>query len=605
MTKVSDYIVEYFLDNGIDTCFSVTGGGAMHLNDSFGHHSGFRNIYNHHEQACAIAAEGYARVSGKPALVTVTSGPGATNAITGVYGAWADSIPMIVLSGQMKRETLLSSTPVNLRYLGFQESAIIEMIESVTKYSFQINDLKYLKYHLDCALAAALSGRKGPVWLDIPVDIQGAQISDTVFLGNVSLKDRIKSAELANIDPKLEQVIDCLSKSKKPVLMLGEEVRWSGNAQRVQNLYEKLNIPVVTEWNSHDLIPNEHRLYCGRPGTIGTRGGNFTVQDSDLIITLGCQLSIRQLSYEWQNFAKNAVTIAINNDYNELDKPTLNIDLPIIYDCGDFSDLLLEAISGKKFDHTEWLRWCRALNKKYPVVTDEHYSESRPLNVYAVVNELTKHAPEDTCFVLANGAACVVGLQASIIKQKTRVFTNSGASGMGYGVAAAIGAAVASKHISPVVCIEGDGSLMMNLQELQTIKTNTKNVKIVVLNNDGYHSIKQTQNNLFNGKLRGYCGADASSGLEFPSFELIASAFDIDYLAVRSVDKLNESIDQLFAVDHPILLEAFVDPEQDFEPKLISRMKDDGTFITPSLEDMHPFLDRDELSANKFEIQKK
>lgn len=602
MVKVTDYIAEFFLENGIDTCFTVTGGGAMHLNDSIGHHPSIRNIYNHHEQACAIAAEGYARLTGKPALVSVTSGPGATNAITGVYSAWADSIPMIILSGQMKRETLLSSTPVNLRYLGFQESAIIEMIESVTKYSCQINDPKYLKYHLDSALAAAVSGRKGPVWLDIPVDVQGAQIEQSSFIGNIPLKDRIASAQPTNVDPKLDQVVDLLSKSKKPVLMIGEEVRWSGNVDKVRKLYEHLNIPVVTEWNAHDLIPDDHRLYCGRPGTIGTRGGNFTVQDSDLIITLGCQLSIRQLSYEWKNFANSAIKIAVNSDYNELDKPTLNIDLPIIYDCGDFADQLRFATSNKRFDHKKWVMWCKELNNKYPVVTNEHYNELKPINVYAVVNELSEQAPHNACFVLANGAACVVGLQASVVKNQTRIFTNSGASGMGYGVAASIGAAIASNNKQPIVCVEGDGSLMMNLQELQTIKTNNQNIKIIILNNDGYHSIKQTQNNLFSGKERGYCGADATSGLEFPNFEFIAKAFEIEYSAVRSISKLKDAIEQIFEVSHPIILELFVDPHQDFEPKLISKMLEDGTFVTPSLEDMHPFLPKDEMSANKFEI---
>lgn len=602
MVKVSDYIAKYFYENGIDICFSVTGGGAMHLNDSFGHHSGFRNIYNHHEQACAIAAEGYARLSGKPALVSVTSGPGATNAITGVYGAWADSIPMIVLSGQMKRENLLSSTPVNLRYLGFQESEIIEMIGCVTKYSSQVNDPKYLKYHLDSAFAAAVSGRKGPVWLDIPIDVQAAQVSETIFLGNIPLRDRIKSAKPSSIDPKLDQVIDLISNSKKPVMMIGEEVRWSGNADKIKKLYDKLNIPVVTEWNAHDLIPDDHRLYCGRPGTIGTRGGNFVVQDSDLIITLGCQLSIRQISYAWENFANDAIKIAINSDQNELDKPTLRIDVPIIFDCGDFADQLCEVISSLKFDHSNWLKWCKALNKKYPVVTNEHYDNSKPLNVYAVINELTNKAPDNACFVLANGAACVVGLQASIIKQRTRIFTNSGASGMGYGVAAAIGAAVASNNQEPIICIEGDGSLMMNLQEIQTIKTNNLNIKIIIINNQGYHSIKQTQKNLFNAQELGYCGADATSGLGFPDFEFIAKAFDIDYHVARSVNQLTSCIDQIYELNHPVILELFVDPHQDFEPKLISKMLEDGTFVTPSLEDMHPFLPQHELIENKFKI---
>ena len=602
MIKVSDYIAEYFLEQEIDTCFTVTGGGAMHMNDSFGHHPSYKNIYNHHEQASAIAAEGYARLSGKPAIVSVTSGPGATNAITGVYGAWVDSIPMIVLSGQMKRETLLSSTPVNLRYLGFQESNIIEMVRSITKYSAEINDVRYLKYHLDTALAAATCGRKGPVWLDIPIDVQGMDLVGIKFLGNLSLNDRQKINSDNGRELKLEQVIRCLKTSKKPVLMLGEEVRWSGNYKAVKKLYERLNIPVVTEWNAHDIIYSEHPLNCGRPGTIGTRGGNFVVQDADLVICLGCQLSIRQMSYDWSNFAKNAKIICINSDFNELDKPTLNIDIPIVSDCGMFADKLWEALGSTDNEFFAWLKWCKNLNEKYPVVLDKHYLKDKPLNVYAVIHELTKSATSETTFVLANGAACVVGLQASIIKENTRIFTNSGASGMGYGIAAALGASIASGGDNPIVCIEGDGSIMMNLQELQTIATNKLNVKIIILNNGGYHSIKQTQNNIFNARTKGYCGADASSGLDFPNFEMIAKAFGFDYIVVQNVNNLNERISEFLSSKNNIIAEFFVDPEQDFEPKLISKLLDDGKFFTPTLEDMYPFLDEDELISNKYKV---
>ena len=600
MTKVSDYIANYFLQHGVDTCFGVTGGGAMHMNDSFGQHPKYNNIYNHHEQASAMAAEGYARQSGIPAIVSVTSGPGATNAITGVYGAWADSIPMIVLSGQMKRETLLSSTPVNLRYLGFQESNIIEIVKGITKYSAQITDVRYLKYHLDCALAATTSGRKGPVWLDIPIDVQGLDYSTIDQIGNLELSDRKAASSPNRANLKLLQVIQELRSCSKPVLMIGEEVRWSDNYTTVRRLYESLGIPVVTEWNAHDLIPCEHRLNSGRPGTIGTRGGNFAVQDADLVISLGCQLSIRQMSYEWTNFAKNAKLICINSDFNELDKPTLNIDIPIVADCGEFSNGLCAALETESFDFSAWLNWCKKINEKYPVVSAKHYDNDKALNAYAVIDELTQSAQTDTTFVLANGAACVVGLQAAKIKENTRIFTNSGASSMGYGIAAAIGASVASNNNRSVVCIEGDGSIMMNLQELQTIATNKLNIKIIILNNEGYHSIKQTQNNIFKAKTRGYCGADASSGLGFPNFKILSRAFGLDYISVSNIRDLKGCIEKFLGNPGAIVGEFFVDPEQNFEPKLISRILDDGSFHTPSLEDMHPFLSKDEMESNKF-----
>lgn len=600
MIKVSDYIANYFLRHGIDTCFGVTGGGAMHLNDSFGQHPEYKNIYNHHEQASAMAAEGYARQRGIPAIVSVTSGPGATNAITGVYGAWADSIPMIVLSGQMKRETLLTSTPVDLRYLGFQEGNIIEMVKGITKYSAVITDVRYLKYHLDRALSAAVTGRKGPVWLDIPIDVQGLKISADQQIGNLDLPDLNLINNMNGANLKVSEVIRELRASTKPILMIGEEVRWSDNYTAVRRLYEKLGIPVVTEWNAHDLIPCGHRLNSGRPGTIGTRGGNFSVQDADLVISLGCQLSIRQLSYEWKNFAKNAKIIAINSDYNELEKPTINIDIPIVSNCGDFSNELYTALQTETFDFSEWLNWCKKINQKYPVVQAKHYNEEKPLNVYAVINELTLSALTDTTFVLSNGAACVVGLQAANIKENTRIFTNSGASSMGYGVAASIGVAVASDKNRSVICIEGDGSIMMNLQELQTISTNNLNIKIIILNNEGYHSIRQTQNNIFDAKTRGYCGADLTSGLGFPNFETLSGAFGLEYISISSVKELKNSIEMIVKKTGSIVAEFFVDPNQDFEPKLITKVLEDGGFLTPSLEDMHPFLSKEELKNNQF-----
>lgn len=599
MSKVSDYIVSYFLSHGIDTCFSVTGGGAMHLNDSFGHHPKIKNIYNHHEQGSSIAAEGYARISNKPAIVCVTSGPGATNAITGVFGAWTDSIPMIIISGQMKRETILSSTPIDLRYLGFQECNILELVKSITKYSAQITNLNYLKYHLDNALVEATTGRKGPVWLDIPIDIQGSQIQGTTFFGNLDIEERVNLNRIILNSNKLEIIFNELNLSKKPVLMIGEEVRWSGNADIVKKFYEWLKIPVVTEWNAQDLITNSHNLYCGRPGTIGDRSGNFIVQDADLLICIGCQLSIRQLSYEWKNFAKNAKTILINRDKNELDKPTIKPYLSVVADCGIFCKTFKKKYKKiPKFN--KWLSWCKYIYNKYPIVTKKHYQKNSNINAYSAIDQLSVNATENTTFVLANGAACVVGLQAVIIKKNTRVFTNSGSSGMGYAIASCIGAAIASNKERKIVCIEGDGSIMMNIQELQTIVTNKLKVHIAIFNNGGYHSIRQTQKNIFDALKRGYCGASPKSGLGFPNFEIISKAFGIKYIRIENTNQLKSKTRAFLNSNKTVIAEYILDPNQDFEPKLISKLLKNGSFVTPSLEDMYPFLSKEEIEGNKF-----
>ena len=603
--KVSDYLAEYLLDHGVDTCFCVTGGGAMHVNDSIGHNPRFKNIYVHHEQAAAMAAEGYARITNRPAVVSVTSGPGSTNAITGVFGSWTDSIPMIVISGQMKSETLVTSTPLELRYLGFQEANVLEMIESITKYSASINDLAYLKFHLDNAMCEATTGRPGPVWLDIPIDIQAASVNEEDFVGNLSFETRKARSIPFQTDKHVKSVIKMIEASSKPVIMLGEEIRWSSSVEAVLHLIEKMQIPVVTEWNAHDLLPDVHPLNCGRPGTIGNRGGNFVVQNADLLLCIGCQLSIRQMSYEWKNFANNAKIIAVNIDPNELDKPTIRLELAVLADCLNFVEELKLAANELSCSFDNWLTWCLEINNRYPVVLDDHFRNDAPLNVYALIDRLTKKAPEDCIFVLANGAACVVGLQASSVKDRTRIFTNSGASSMGYGIAASVGVCTATANHKTVVCVEGDGSIMMNLHELQTISTNKLNTKVLLLNNDGYHSIKQTQKNIFKAEEKGFCGANRDSGLGFPNFKKLAAAFDFKYISVNDIENLDKAIDFFYECDDPILFEAFVDPDQDFEPKLISKMNEDGTFSTPSLEDMHPFLSREEMKSNNYNPRQK
>ena len=598
LVKVSDLILEFLIEKGITQCFSVTGGGAMHLNDSFGHSPDLNVTYNHHEQASAMAAEGYARLLNKPALVCVTSGPGVANAITGVQGAWLDSIPMFVVSGQMRSDTTLQSTNLPLRYLGFQESDTGALVRNFTKYFATVSHVDELYYHLNRAFSECQAMRKGPVWLDIPLDVQGALIADTAATRQRKSFVPVDSNQKHELSTEcVERIYKLLNESNSPVFMLGEEVRLSDAKDDVIKLAEKLSVPVVTEWNAHDLIADDHHLACGRPGTIGNRGGNFVVQNCDLIFLIGCQLSIRQVSYEWTNFAKNATKIGVSVDLAELSKKTGFIHEKFNMSAKSFAAQLLEYAHKLTRTFDPWLLWCKEINAKYPIHSDKFKNESLPLNVYSFLDDLSDATSGEHVIVLANGAACVCGLQGLKVKAGQRIFTNAGSSGMGYGICAAIGAAASGR---PVICIEGDGSIMMNLAELQTINTNNADIKIFILNNQGYHSIKQTQNNIFSAQTRGYCGADPSSGIEFPDFSRLAEAFSLKYFRLDSVDSLGE-IAKILRVKGPFLCEVVVDPDQDFQPKLISKMQTDGSFHTPSLEDMYPFLDKDEMAKNIYQ----
>ena len=594
--KVSDYIANFFVEKNINKCFTVTGGGAMHMNDSFGHHSEIECIYTHHEQGASMAAEGYTRTSNQPSLVCVTSGPGTTNVMTGVLGAWLDSIPMFVLSGQMNFDTTIKSTPLPLRQLGFQEYNIIDSVKSMTKYAEMVTDPKYISYYLEKAYYEATTGRKGPVWLDIPLNIQSS-IINTDELIHYTPRSNYQNN---NIKPEIiDFVFNKINQSKKPVILAGYGIRMSDSYNEFLNAVTKLKIPVVTEWNSNDLIWKDHKYYAGHPGTIGDRGGNFVLQNSDLLIAIGCQMSIRQISYKWYNFAKDAYKIAVNIDENELIKPTIKIDYPINSSTNSFLDGINQSKNISKHNSdTKWYKWCSDINNKYPVVLDKHFNLDQPLSVYAFIKSLSDTIQEKDTVVLANGAACVVGLQAIEIKEGQRVFTNAGASSMGYGIAASVGAAYAQNKDGQVICIEGDGSIQMNLQELQTIIHNNLNIKIFWINNDGYHSIKQTQNSMFKAQEKGLCGADKTSGISFPSAEKIANAYGFKFFKVDSISNLNQ-LQEVYNTKGPVICEVVTDPEEKFEPKLQSKLLEDGTFLTPSLEDMYPFLSKEEMQNNK------
>lgn len=599
--KVAKYISEFFISKGVTDMFMITGGAAMHLNDAFGHQEGLKITYNHHEQACTIAAEGYTRETGKIAPVCVTGGPGGTNAITGVFGAYVDSIPMFVVTGQAKRETTVWSTSLPLRQLGDQEVQITDAVRSMTKYAKMVTNPRSIRKEMEKAWFLMLNGRSGPVWLDIPGDVASAmvEIDELEAFDRQAYVDE-NWASFNQLNPvynekDTEYLLDRVSKAKRPVILAGTAIRHAGQQDKFINAVEKLGIPVVTAWNAHDIIWDEHPLYCGRPGTVGTRAGNFIIQNADLLIVLGCRMNIRMIGYNFGDFGKNAYKIVVDIDNAELYKPTVHVDYSIHADLRDVLDDINKSGYQKNEEHQKWVDWCRNLNKKYPATLPEYYNDKNGLNPYVFITEFFKELNVDESIVCGNGSACVVTFQAAAIKKKQRLYTNSGCAAMGYGFPAAVGACVARPD-KRIICIDGDGSFMMNIQELQTVVFNKLNMKIFLLNNNGYHSIRQTQTNLFKGQP--YVGIGDGYGLSIPDFSKVIPAFDVPYYRVDSLKNIHDKIKEVLNTDGPAFCEVFVDWHQDFAPKSSSKVLPNGKIVSAAVDDMAPFLDREEYESN-------
>jgi acetolactate synthase-1/2/3 large subunit len=594
--RVADYIADRLVAAGVRDVFMVTGGGAMHLNDALGNHPGLAVHTCHHEQACAMAAESYARLSGRMGAVNVTTGPGGTNTLTGIFGAWTDSVPLIVISGQVKRETTVASTALPLRQLGDQEIDIVAVMRHVTKYADVVVDPERVRYQLEKALWTATEGRPGPVWLDVPIDVQSAHVEPGSLVG---YEPEAKPGQMnrltgERLEVEVRRLLAAVAAAERPVVLAGGGVRASGSHRAFLEFVEALQIPVVTAWNSHDLVWDDHPLYAGRPGTVGTRPGNFAVQNADLVVVLGCRLNIRQVGYAWESWARAAKVVMVDVDQAELDKPTLHVDHKIHADLRDVFDAARTASSQGKGRHDGWMSWCRERVIRYPAVLEE-YATSKAVNPYTFVHALSAKLPENQVTVTGDGTACVVTFQAAVIKRGQRLYTNSGAASMGYDLPAAVGASVALGPQRPVVCLAGDGSLMMNVQELATVRGQGLPIKLFVLNNEGYHSIRQTQNNYFPGREVG-CGRQ--SGLWFPRLELLAAAFELPFSRIEDHDSMDAILDEVLASPGAQICEVVLDLDQQFAPKAASRVLPDGRMVSAPLEDLAPFLDRDELRSN-------
>lgn len=595
-----------------------------------------------------MAADSYARIHNQIAAVCVTTGPGGTNAITGVVGAWLDSIPMLVLSGQVRYDTTARWSGVGIRAMGDQEFDICQAVSSMTKYCEMVTDPKRIRFCLEKALYLARSGRPGPCWLDIPLDVQGAFVEEE-DLGGFDPEDYEaggsgwgdgsgragKPSHPAKIreddagfgekrqvlpgEPEaalMEKVLDKIREAKRPVFYVGNGIRIAGAYEVFLEAAELLGIPVVTGWNIQDAIWDEHPLYAGRPGNMGDRPGNFAVQNSDLVFSVGSRLSIRQVGYNYKTWARKAYVIMNDVDQEELKKPSVHVDLPVHADGKVFLEKLVEQLKegqqegrlpkplfggGEGLKGKSWIETCQMWREKYPVILPKHLSQGddKEANVYALVRELSSRLKEGQITVSGNGSACVAGGHSYIIKKGQRFISNSAIAAMGYDLPAAIGAYMAD-HSQDIILLTGDGSIQMNLQELQTIIHHRMAIKIFVINNNGYHSIRQSQQNFFEGALVGV-GTDSGfkgPDLSFPSMEKLAGAYGYPYFCARHNSQLAQAIEGALAVPGPAICEVMVSTDQNFEPKSSARKMPDGTITSPPLEDLAPFLPEEEMDAN-------
>jgi acetolactate synthase I/II/III large subunit len=587
--KLSDYVVQFIEGLGVDHIFLLSGGGCMHLLDSVGKSKKINYVCNLHEQASAIAADAYSQYTNNIGVALVTTGPGGTNAITGVAASWLDSIPVMVFSGQVKTSDLAKSR--GIRQMGFQEIDIVSLVKPITKYAHMVTEPETIKYHLEKALYMAKTGRPGPVWIDVPLDVQAAVIDERTLIGFEIPTVDVHENDLKE---KVENTIALLNKAKRPVILVGNGVRLSGAINEFLELAKTLNIPVLTTWKSIDFMSEDNELFVGRPGAVGQRGANFSQQNADFILILGARLDYGQTGYNHVNFARAAKKVMVDIDENEINKMKTVIDVRVPYDAKLFLNQILnnkEKI--KKTDSSEWLKRCKVWQREYPVILPEYFKEDY-VNNYALIDTLSDLMTEEDILVPgSSGASSEVTMQAFRVKEGQRIFNSEGLGPMGFGISAAIGACLASKRRT--ICVDGDGGFYMNVQELEIVIRLNLPIKFFVLNNQGYASIRTTQSNYFNGR---FVASDLSSGLSLPDTEKIANAFGIKYFKVSENIQLKSVVSEILECDGPGICEVLLSFNHVTSPKLSSYQKPDGSMVSRPLEDLAPFLSRDELKRN-------
>ena len=585
--KISDYIMDYIASLGVKEVFCVTGGGAMHMNNSLGQSKDLKGIFMLHEQGASIAAESYARIHEGYGVCLVTSGPGGTNAITGLVGAYIDSIPVIYISGQAKRADLVGDQ--GIRQFGIQEVNIISMVSAYSKYAVQIDKPDMIRYELEKAAAIAVNGRPGPVWLDVPLDIQASDVIPEELEGFDS--DSLPQYD-AN-DEDITKVISAFNSSKKPVLVLGHGIRLGHAVSEARELYNVLNIPVLTSWNGVDLIEESHPMYFGRPGAVGQRAANLIQQGADMVITIGTRLNLLSTGYNYESFLANGIHIMVDIDQNEMNKKNVHPQIKINCDAGSFIRKLLKRINEIDVSRREdWINHCINLREKYPVFIPEQEPRTGFVSTYHLVTEISDQMTSDDIFQFtSSGTSVDISMKAFQIKWGQRAFLTKGLAAMGYDVPASVGSCIASGG-KRTVCITGDGSIAMNMQELEVIKRLNLPIKIFVVDNSGYSMIYQSQNGNFKGHLT---GCTKENGLSLPDMAKIAEAFGIRSLHIESERELKDTIKTALDYEGPVVCTVKADITQKILPKQVNYMRPDGQMASRPLEDMAPLLDEEEL----------
>jgi acetolactate synthase-1/2/3 large subunit len=591
--KLSDYVTNFISRLNVEHVFLLPGGGCMHLVDSLGSCSDLEYVCCLHEQAAAIAAEAYGQYTNNIGVALVTTGPGGTNAITGVAGAWIDSTPVLIISGQVKRSDMIGDSGV--RQMGIQEVDIIKLVKPITKYAVTVVDPLNIKYHLEKAVYLAQSGRPGPVWIDIPLDVQGAIINEDDLKGFDSLEIAHKNNQ-NELQTRVKEVINLLNKSERPVILAGNGIRLSKAEKELLYLITSLKIPVLTTWKAIDFLPENHELFFGRPGSIGQRGANFIQQNSDFMLTIGARLDLAQVGYSYHNFARMAKKVVVDIDETEIRKMKMNIDVPVCSGAKAFIKELINNLDMVQYkDRSDWVSRCASWKNKYPVIVPEYWKQKEPVNTYALIDVLSELMTETDILIPGSSGGCSeITMQAFRVKKGQRIINTPGLGSMGFGLPASIGACLASGK-KRTIGIIGDGGLQHNIQELETLKRLQLPIKLFILNNNGYGSIKMTQNKHFSGH---YACCDSSSGLTLPDTCKIASAYGIKTTRITNQIDLKGKVKEILDDKAPIICDVIVDPMLETAPRLSSEVRPDGSIVSKPMEDLYPFLDREEFKAN-------
>ena len=579
--RVADYIVSKIHEMGVNRIFTITGGGAMFLNDAVLRHPDMQAICGHHEQASAMSPVGYAKYSGKMGVVMPTTGCGCTNTITGLLDGWQDNVPMMFVSGQINSYQTMDNYDTPLRQIGVQEADVIAIVKSITKYAVLVKDPKTIRYHVERAIYEAFSGRPGPVWLDIPLDVQSA-IIDPNELEGYEIPDTSTKVTLDDFQELLEHQ----STSKRPIILAGNGVRLADAKEEFISFIEKYNIPVVNTYLAADLLPTDHPLNIGRVGIKGNRAANFALQNSDLLITIGTRLGIPVTGYIYENFAREAKIVVVDIDENEHKKDTIKIDQFIHADAKYFlENAELEYVSDS------WSKTCLQWREDWPVFLPEHMDDTDGISFYGFMKVLSGCMGDDDIVVSDAGSAYYVSSQAVHLDKNQRYITSGAQADMGFTLPACIGVSVAREGKN-VIGIVGDGSFQLNMQEIQTMVHNKLPVKMFVWNNNGYLSIRTTQRKFFDD---GFIGTDVDSGISFPDLSKIAYAYGVKYVNVSEIDNLEDKINETMSHDGPVICEVMCKEWDEVLPTIGSKKLPDGKMFSRPLEDMYPFLTREEF----------